>query len=720
MVDWKEFQKKRYPRKKLSSFSGINYAVICGEISNNLLIIDLDYKDGNKNLFSEIYNKFKEDFPELYSTTVIESPHGHHFYYYLDKAHPRKLYQDTKKKQLIKSLKNKRNPTLFRKTKFPDILNGVDFLGGGYCIIPPSKYTNMGYNIIKDNPIKLITNNSLDRIKSFFLKDEPEKSRMRKPFFDIINGNVDLKELSKSTGMNEHVYWKCTYLEAFHNLDLTPKDIIPFLEKNQDHFDMEETLVQLPHVDFTIKPMLNVNMRKYFPKHKITQPQKNRRKKDSTEPLYVAIAKELKKKYKFITMEDTNEIYIKKGNIYSNKLGDFKKDMAEAIEYSGKTITHVSSNVIKYIKYTTQFDRHQFCYDSYLINFHNGYYNALENKFYPNSEFKDKLFCYEIPHDYNPDFEGKCPKFKKLLEEWLGEDNIVKPKDMFEMMGYSMTMNTDMKTSFFIYGPTHTGKTQFQTILEHVIGHSNRAAVPLQRLEKNEFGSDGLEFKILNMVGDMSDLSPKDVSTFKLLTGGDVWVGAEHKGGKKYEFRNILKIWYNGNGVPVLIKDDDAFYGRWIIVPFLNQFEMFDKDTIKDIGKGLCLDKDEIQGIIHEAIKGLKRLENRNYFRYEIIKNTKHTWRYEAEPLYAFIHDNCVYDEDAGIICNEFKRAFNKLLYTRKLRPESSHTLKDKLEKFGVYKERHGPTNDRDYYFTGLKWKPEDLTKEWEKKYFDK
>lgn len=719
MVNWKDFQKKRYPRKKLTSYTGINFAVICGKISNNLLIIDLDYKENNKKLFLQIYDKFKEEFPELYSTTIVESPHGHHFYYYLDKPHLRKLYQDTKKDQLIKSLENSKNPTLFKKNNFPDILNGVDFLGAGYCIIPPSNYLGSGYKVIKDNPIKLITNKSLERIKSFFLRDKPEKSRMRKPFFDLINGKVELKELSKKTGKDEHVYWKSSYLEAHHNLGLTPEDIMPFFEKNQPHFDMEKTIQQLPHVDFNkLLPMTNKKMAEYFPKY--TPLPEPKRKRDPTQPLYVSISKELKRKYNFITMEDTNEIYIKKGNIYSNKLGGFKKDMAIAIEESGKTITHVSANIMKYIKFTTQFDRRQFCYDSYLINFHNGYYNARENKFYPNTEFKDKLFCYEIPHDYNPDFKGKCPKFTKLLEEWLGDNNIVRPDDIFEMIGYSMTMNTDMKTAFFIYGPTHTGKTQFQTILEYVIGHQNRGAVPLQRLEKNEFGSDGLEFKILNMVGDMSDLSPRDTSTFKLLTGGDVWVGAEYKGGKKYEFRCILKIWYNGNGIPVLVKDDDAFYGRWVIVPFLHQFEMFDKTTIKDIGKNLCIDEAEIQGIIHQAIKGLKRLENRNYFRYEIIKNTKHTWRYEAEPLYAFIHDNCVINEDGGIICNEFKRAFNKFLYTRKLRPESSHTLKDKLEKFGIYKERHGPANDRDYYFTGLKWKPEDIDLEWEKKFFDK
>ena len=717
MVKWEDYQEKRFPRNKLNSYGSINYGVICGKTSNNLLIIDLDYKDNNSNHFETIYGKFLGEFPHLSKTLICKTPHGHHFYYYLDKPYPRKMNQDTKKKSLIKSLNNgKRNPYLTKVTNFPDSLNGVDLIGGGYAIIPPSKYGTLKYSPINaTHKILRINQVALKNVVKFFLKDKPDKHQLRQPFFELITGKIDLKEISSITRMPEHVYWKYIYLEAYNRLGLMPEDIIPILEKNQLEYDEKETGEQVPHLDLTSKPMTNNKMLEYFPHYII----KKKKEKVTAEPLYITIAKHLMEKYELITMEDSNEIYVKRGNIHTKKLGAFKNDMAKEIEFNGKNITYLSNNILKYIQYTTQFDRKNFCYQHWIINFHNGYLDIKENKFYPNGEYKDKLFCYEIPHDYKADSKKTCPKFIKLLEDWLPKNKSILPKDMFEMMGYTMTMNTDMKMAFFIYGPSHTGKTQFQTILEYVIGHSNRASIPIQRLDKNEFGSDGLEFKILNMVGDMSVLSPKDTSTFKTLTGGDKWVGAEYKGGKKYEFRNVMKIWYNGNRLHKLESDDDVFYGRWTLIPFLNVFEMFDKDTVKNIGELICNDPDEIEGIVNESIKGLRRLSNRNYFRYELMKNTKHVWRYDAEPLYAFIYDQCKLVEEESIICSEFKRKYNKFLYKKGIRSVSSNALKDQLEKFGIYKERHGTGENRVYCFVGFEWKPDKIEKEWNKEFFN-
>ena len=716
MVNWEDYQKKRFPRNKLTSYGNINYAVICGITSNNLLIIDLDYKDNNSNHFEKIYDKFLVDFPHLSNTLICKTPHGHHIYYFLDKPHSRKIRQDTKKKSILKILeKGKRNPYLNKVTNFPDSLKGVDLMGGGYVIIPPSKYGLLKYSSINKNKILGIDNEALGKIVRFFLRDKPDKRQLRQPFFELLTGKLDIKEISSATGMPEHVYWKYTYLEAYNRLELMPEDIIPLLEKNQSEFEMKETETQLQHLDLTAKPMTNNKMLEYFPHYSI---KKKKKDKLIAEPLYITISKHLMEKYELITMEDTNDIYVKCGNIHTKKLGNFKNDMAMEIEDNGKNITYLSNNIIKYIKYTTQFDRKNFCYQNWVINFHNGYLDIKEDRFYSNDEYKDKLFCYEIPHDYKPESKKSCPKFIQLLKEWLPSNKTILPDDIFEMLGYTMTMNTDMKMAFFIYGPEHTGKTSFQTILEHVIGHSNRAAIPLQRLDKNEFGSDGLEFKILNMVGDMSILSPKDTSTFKTLTGGDKWVGAEYKGGKKYEFRNVMKIWYNGNILQKLESDDNVFYGRWTLIPFLNQFEMFDEGTIKNIGEILCSNLDEIEGIINESIKGLQRLYDRNYFRYELMKNTKHVWRYNAEPLYAFIYDNCKLVEEVGIVCPDFKRKYNKFLYSKGIRSVSSNALKDQLEKFGVYKERHGTGENRAYLFVGIEWKPLPIEKEWNAEFF--
>lgn len=267
-----------------------------------------------------------------------------------------------------------------------------------------------------------------------------------------------------------------------------------------------------------------------------------------------------------------------------------------------------------------------------------------------------------------------------------------------------MTLNTDMKIAFFIYGPSHAGKTQFQTVLEEVIGHKNRINIPLQRLCKDQFGTEGAEFKILDMVGDMSNLTTDDVSTFKEFTGGDKWMRAEPKGGKKYQFRNVCKIWYNGNQPPQLKEDDEAFFNRWILIHFPNVFKMFDKGTIKNLGKKIAKNPEEIQGIIHEAIKGVTRLYKREYFRKELLMNVKHLWKYNSEPIYAFIYDYCIRDKKESLLCSEFKEKLNDYLIQKNLKPLSTYILNNLLEKYGIYQKRES-SGYREYVYKGIRFK---------------
>jgi len=576
--------------------------------------------------------------------------------------------------------------------------------GGGYALIPPSEIDGRKYRHMNNKPIKSISTVIFNKIVNFFLRVEPEKKRLRKPFFDIIIGKIDIEEQCQMTGLNEHVYWEFLYKEAYHQLELQPEDLFPILEKTQPAFNYETTRTQLQYVDLDEHPLKNETIKEYFPADDSI---KVRERKKQDEPYYVTIADILKDKYDIITMDDSDQLLLRKGNTCTDKLKDFKADLAEEIAFMGKSIIHTYNSVIHWIKNNTRFEREKFCYDNWTINFQNGYYDIITETFYPHNEYKDKLFCYEIPHMY-VEGEHNCPKFKIALSQWLGTKNKITMDDIFEMIGYSMTMNVSLKMAFFIYGPSHTGKTQFQTVLEHVIGHQNRANISLQRMTKDQFGTHGLAFKILNMVGDMSNLKVDDVSQFKTITGGDEYVDAEVKGGKQYQFINMCKIWYNGNRIPVLKEDDQAFYNRWILIPFFEEFLMHEKTTVSDLGKKLVADENEILGIIYEALQGARRLYKRKWFRKGLIRNTKHIWKYQAEPVFAFLYDKTIHDKTQRIPCIEFRDRINLYLSNRGLRPHSSYRLTQELERYNIYRMRkQGDDIIREYYYLGIKWKKE-------------
>jgi len=699
-VAWKPYLTKRFPKSELP-LNG-NKGVICGRTSGNLVILDLDYQQNNKRHFSKIFSKFHESYPKLIDTYITETPHGHHFWYHVkDKCPSRSPQQDTGKDTIIKHLEGKRNPTLTKVTNFPRLLKGVDILGqGGYALIPPSKINNQPYIALNEKPIKVITRPVFDKLVQFFLRAEKLKKRMRQPFFDILMGKIDIEEQAQLSGKAEHVYWKYLFLEAYHRLELNPKDIFPFLTKNQSAFDKEKTLIQLRYVNLDDAPLTNEKLYEYFPS---AEKKKEEVKVKDEEPYYVTISSNLLTKYDVIAMDDSGELLIRNGNVCTADLTQFYSELADEIAFLNKSITHGTTSVKKWLRMKNTMSRDDFCYDDWLISFKNGYYDVRTETFYPQDEFKDKLFCYEIPHDYVVG-ENDCPKFKEMLGEWLGENSNILIDDIFEMIGYTMMMNTDMKLAFFIYGPSHGGKTQFQTILEHILGHINRADVSLQRMSHDRFGTHGLAFKLLDMVGDMSFLAINDVSAFKTMTGGDVYVPAEVKNGKQYEFYNICKIWYNGNRIPMLEHDDQAFYNRWVLIEFPNEFPMYASSTIKNIAKIINNDEGEVRGIIREALRGAKRLYRRKWFRREIIENTKHVWKYNAEPLYGFLSDSTVQDPESGIECMEFRTALNKFFYKRRLRPLTSYALTQQLERYNIYKVRR-TDGDREYLYMGIRWK---------------
>ena len=275
-----------------------------------------------------------------------------------------------------------------------------------------------------------------------------------------------------------------------------------------------------------------------------------------------------------------------------------------------------------------------------------------------------------------------------------------------------MTMDVSQRKAFFILGPTTTGKTSFQNVLEAVIGAKNRIGTPIQDFGASRFSMDNMENKILNMMGDMGKSTIDDTSYFKLLTGGDTHIQAEVKGGNKFQFRNITKIWYNANNLPILKnKDDEAFYVRWIIMMFPNKFKTEVKGAIKKIDKRITENENEIQGIIHEAIRGAHRLYKRGYFRPEIMKHSEHIWNYHSDPMYAFIYEECIRDEEGMIPALDFHSIFNKWLFKKSKRRLTPFKIKEALEDHGIFKERSGiPNKDgiREEYYSGISWKPDE------------
>ena len=390
-IKWLDYQTKKFPRKDLLLYNTINKAVICGKISNNLVIVDFDFEGKPK--FDGIIGNLRKNFPEISNTLISMTPHGLHIYFYIkDGECPQRQTQ--------------------LKSPFPEIKH-VDILGeAGYALIPPSIIDNEFYMTINDSKVATISRELFDKIiASYTIQKEEEKiivaerakkkelliGRFRKPFQWILTGEINVKKLAQQTGEGILKYWTGLYAEAI-SLGYEPEQLFPILRTNQNRsFDIKKSAYQVPYHkergDFD-KPLTSRILKKLFPSYSGIERE-----------VWVDIAEELEAEFDIVSMSDSKKLMIKEGNIYTDKTDVFFKELDNKLikRTLGKRYDYYKRQILSHIRDANRFDRENFCYESDTIPFLNGYYDISQKKFIL-AENSKKVFCYAIPHEYLKDY----------------------------------------------------------------------------------------------------------------------------------------------------------------------------------------------------------------------------------------------------------------------------------------------------------------------------
>jgi len=435
------------------------------------------------------------------------------------------------------------------------------------------------------------------------------------------------------------------------------------------------------------------------------------------EPFWLKIYNDVNAKYgkKIVSMSDSRQLMLKSGNIYTPDIVKFIAYLSKIINRYKTSYRNVRNDVLEKFRDSHLFDRGSFCREPYVINFKNGYYDIEKGKFIKaedNKEKDSKTFFYEIPHKYKEDKDYNCPKFLSALQKWLGVGNKVSPKDMFQFMGYTMSMNVGQRKAFLIYGPTKSGKTQFYEILKFIIGKENTTDISLQMIGSDKFSSSSLEWMILNYHDELPKEGLNDVSLFKIIAGGGSTFPVRRMHTEWYQAFNTVKLWYNTNIIPMTkATEDDSFFNRWIITNFPNEFieDSSDPDyeDIPEFYKTIIDDEDEVQGIIHYCIKGLRILYKNKHFRKELSINSRKIWEYESDLQYAFIDKYSKFGK--YWLCKSFYKWSN--IYRKTRRPSSkkpgltSTAINRDMETRGYERRRFGrshPEHPGAYYFNDI------------------
>ena len=255
----------------------------------------------------------------------------------------------------------------------------------------------------------------------------------------------------------------------------------------------------------------------------------------------------------------------------------------------------------------------------------------------------------KLPVDYDPD--ARCPRFM----EFLGQAIDTKYFDVVsEMMGYTLWPDYNAHKAFMLLGPKRTGKSTLIRVIDALNGStSNCSHVSLQDLVGQRFARARLFGKRINTYGDLPATAMPDVGIFKNVSGEDE-IDAEFKGTQIFSFRNTAKLIYSANSLPSTKFNDDAFYNRWIIIPFENSFYGHEDTHLTE----KLTTPEELSGILNFALSGLARLK-KNRWQFSEIIDSGALYRRKSNPVLAFLEDCCECSESEYVVKAELLRAYN-------------------------------------------------------------
>ena len=299
--------------------------------------------------------------------------------------------------------------------------------------------------------------------------------------------------------------------------------------------------------------------------------------------------------------------------------------------------------------------------DESIIVFENGVLNI------------DTMQLSEHSHYYKSTIQIPCkwqgksaptPYFDSYIENLTNGDKGLQNL-LLQYIGavISNTKGYRYKQALLIYGAGNTGKTVFLELLCRLVGRSNYASIPLDKINAR-FQTSALYGKRLIGEPDMKYVKIESLDTFKNLTGGDT-VQVEFKNQPLFSYRYNGFMLFCANRLPKFGGDKGSqVYDRFVVME-CNNIIPEEKRNKKLLD---CL-YEEREGIVYKAVTAFRATitEGYNFTIPEHCRKQTAKFKRENSLAITFVEECClmwnqadVKPEDKQNLCSKIHRVFNQ------------------------------------------------------------
>ncbi|MBU1941438.1 MAG: hypothetical protein KKC68_06645 [Candidatus Thermoplasmatota archaeon] len=361
---------------------------------------------------------------------------------------------------------------------------------------------------------------------------------------------------------------------------------------------------------------------------------------------------------KLVVTNDNHTFYTYNGGYYEPNGVDTVNNLSQTLLKKYAT-EHVKREIVGYLRddYRLRINRTTFDSQLNLINLKNGVYDIETNEFKDSN--KDYYFTHQLPISYDPD--AQINEIQQFFREVLYKKDIPVVQ---EMIGYCLYKRYSYHKAFMFNGEGRNGKSTLIDVITQLLGKNNVSSISLQELLNNRFSRVNLYNKHANLFADLPYETLKQTGWFKMLTGQDrIWVDVKFS--KVFSFTNYAKLIFSANSLPKAYDETDAFFSRWILISFPNQFigDKADENIIKKLTT-----QEELSGLLNWSIEGLKRLLEKGVFsNYQSIDEIRDEYHIMSDPVMAFISDR-IFENVNGLLPKiEVYNAYKKFCDKRNL-----------------------------------------------------
>jgi len=267
-------------------------------------------------------------------------------------------------------------------------------------------------------------------------------------------------------------------------------------------------------------------------------------------------------------------------------------------------------------------------FDTVLINLKNGTFEINKNGGRLRTFKSEDFLTYQLPFEYNP--KAQCQTFRQFMEKVLPDQSL--QNVLAEFFGYVFTKHMKLEKCLFVYGTGANGKSVLFEVINAILGRENISSYSLSNL-KEEHNRAQIANKLLNYGSEIK--AGIEADEYKLLVSGEP-IQARMKYGNSFEMRNYAKLAFNCNTLPKDVEHTNAYFRRFLIVPF--EVTIPEKEQDHTLAKRI-IDK-ELPGVFNWILEGLDRLlKNGKFTESQKSKETLDRYKQESDSVYLFIEE---------------------------------------------------------------------------------